>query len=67
MQFTGLRNSIPDGEQFFQETRVPVLTWEGKCLRRRANPAHLEGHLPAHRYMEENRAKEKLVVLVDEK
>jgi hypothetical protein len=23
-----------------------VLTLEGKCLRRRAKPAHLEGHLP---------------------
>jgi hypothetical protein len=25
---------------------VLVLTLEGKCLRRRAKPAHLEGHLP---------------------
>jgi len=28
---------------------VPVLTLEGKCLRRRAKPAHLEGHLPTAR------------------
>ncbi len=27
-------------------TFVPVLTLEGKCLRRRAKPAHLGGHLP---------------------
>ncbi len=47
MQFTGFGNSIPDGEQFSQETRVPVLTLEGKCLRRRAKPAHLVRHLPA--------------------
>jgi hypothetical protein len=46
MQFTGFGNSIPDGEQFAQETRVPVLTLEGKCLRRRAKPAHLVRHLP---------------------
>jgi hypothetical protein len=46
MQFTGFGNSIPDGEQFSQETRVPALTWEGKCLRRRAKPAHLVRHLP---------------------
>jgi len=26
---------------------VPVLTLEGKCLRRRAKPAHLVRHLPA--------------------
>src|SRR5438552_17411352 len=45
--FTRLRNSIPDGERFFQETRVPVLIWEGKCLRRRAKPAHFGRHLPS--------------------
>src|SRR5438270_13459329 len=45
-RFTCLGNSIPDGERFFQETRVPVLIWEGKCLRRRAKPAHFGRHLP---------------------
>ena len=30
----------------FPGTFVPVLTSEGKCLRRRAKPAHLGGHLP---------------------
>jgi len=25
---------------------VPLLTWEGKCYRRRAKPAHFGRHLP---------------------
>ena len=35
-----------DEKRFFQETRVPVLIWEGKCLHRRAKPAHFRRHLP---------------------
>ncbi len=34
----------------FPDTFVPVLMIRGKCLRLRAKPAHLVGHLPA-RYL----------------
>ena len=36
----------PRLERFCQEPFVPLLTLVGKCLRRRAKPAHIGGHLP---------------------
>ena len=45
--FTIFSNTSLDEKRFFQETRVPVLMSEGKCLRWRARSAHLGEHLPA--------------------
>jgi hypothetical protein len=45
--FTTFSDEILDVKRFAQVNWWKSLTLEGKCLRWRAKPAHLEGHLPA--------------------
>ena len=44
--FTTFSDEILDVKRFAQVHGLKSLTLEGKCLRWRAKPAHLEGHLP---------------------
>src|SRR3989440_4772051 len=44
--FTTFSDEILDVKRFAQVNWLKSLTLEGKCLRRRAKPAHLGGHLP---------------------
>ena len=44
--FTTFSGEILDVKRFAQVNWLKSLTLEGKCLRWRAKPAHLEGHLP---------------------
>src|SRR2546421_7167253 len=44
--FTTFSDEILDVKRFAQVNWWKSLTLEGKCLRWRAKPAHLEGHLP---------------------
>src|SRR5947209_14231280 len=46
--FTTFSDEILDVKRFAQVNWWKSLTLEGKCLRWRAKPAHLEGHLPSH-------------------
>ena len=45
--WTTFSDEILDVKRFAQVNWWKSLTLEGKCLRWRAKPAHLEGHLPA--------------------
>lgn len=44
--FTTFSDDIPDVKRFAQVNWLKSLTLEGKCLCRRAKPAHIGGHLP---------------------
>ena len=44
--FPTFSDEIPDVKRFAQVNWLKSLTLEGKCLRRRAKPAHIGGHLP---------------------